>query len=131
MPQEYSRSQRIGDLLQRELAVLVQNLSDPRLELISITGVDLSKDLSHARVHFTMLNCDSDADMERTTSVLNRAAGFLRKGLSKATDLRSVPKIRFYFDSSISRARNINALIHEANASKGKHIKSKLNLGDS
>ena len=131
MPQEYSRSQRIGDFLQRELAVLVQGLSDPRLDLVSITLVNLSRDLRHARVYFTMLNCESDSDIERTTSVLNKAVGFIRKNLSKTTDLRSIPKIRFHFDSSISRARNINSLIHEANTRRRPNLKSELNPGES
>ena len=121
MGQEYSRTQRVGDFLQRELAILVRNLCDPRLGIVSITAVDVSRDLSHAKVYFTMLDCESDIDKERVTSILNRASGFLRRSLSRTSGLRIVPKIKFYFDSSISRARDLNALIYQANQSKIKN----------
>ena len=118
MGQEYSRTQRVGDFLQRELSTLVQSLCDPRLGIVSVTAVDVSRDLSHAKVYFTMINCEAEEDIEDTTSILNRASGFLRRGLSKTSGLRTVPKIKFYFDSSISRARDVNSLIYQVSNSK-------------
>ena len=121
MGQEYSRTQRVGDFLQRELSTLVQSLCDPRLGIVSVTAVDVSRDLSHAKVYFTMINCEAEKDIQDTTSILNRASGFLRKGLSKTSGLRTVPKIKFYFDSSISRARDVNSLIYQVSNSKIKN----------
>ena len=118
MGQEYSRTQRVGDFLQRELSTLVQSLCDPRLGIVSVTAVDVSRDLSHAKVYFTMINCEAEKDIQDTTSILNRASGFLRRGLSKTSGLRTVPKIKFYFDSSISRARDVNLLISQVSNSK-------------
>ena len=115
MVEEYSRAQRVGDFLQRELAMLVQGLSDPRLGMVSITGVDISNDLGHAKVYFTTLNDELKTDAERTASVLNRASGFLRKGLSETAGLRNIPKLTFYFDDTIAHARHLNTLIHKAN----------------
>ncbi len=124
MGQEYSRTQRVGDFLQRELATLIQGLCDPRLDIVSVTAVYVSRDLSHAKVYFTMLNCDSKKDVEDTTSILNRASGFLRKGLSRSSGLRTVPKIKFYFDASIARARDVTALIHKVNNYKTSNQKN-------
>ena len=118
MGQEYSRTQRVGDFLQRELSTLVQSLCDPRLGIVSVTAVDVSRDLSHAKVYFTMINCEAEKDIEDATSILNRASSFLRRGLSKTSGLRTVPKIKFYFDSSISRARDVNSLIYQVSNSK-------------
>ena len=122
MGQEYSRTQRVGDFLQRELSTLVQSLCDPRLGIVSVTAVNVSRDLSHAKVYFTMINCEAEKDIEDTTSILNRASGFLRRGLSKTSGLRTVPKIKFYFDSSISRARDLNSLILQVSNSKKNNL---------
>ena len=117
MPNEFKRPQRVGDLLKRQLAENLRALRDPRLGLISITEIEMSRDLGHARVFFTMVDCESEAEIDSATAVLNGASGFLKKGLSESTGLRMIPKIRFFFDRSISRARDLHALIHEANYS--------------
>ena len=62
MAKDYSRTQRIGDQMQRELAVLIQReIKDPRLGLVTITAVDVSRDLSHAKVFITVMGKDDDA----------------------------------------------------------------------
>jgi len=74
---DYSRTQRIGDSLQQELARLLQfTLSDPRLKMVSVTGVDVSRDLSHAKVFFTQMGVDDAQAAAETTSALDRASGF-------------------------------------------------------
>lgn len=108
----------MGDYLQRELSILIQReLRDPRLGMVSITAVDVSRDLSHARVYVTILGCDSDADAKVSIDVLNRAGGFLRTSLARDASMRSVPRLRFYFDSSVGRARSLEALIERATSS--------------
>ena len=115
MAREFSRTQRVADYLQRELAALIQHeLRDPRLGMVSITGVTVSRDLGHARVYFTVLGCDSDEEARESTEALNRAAGFLRSQLSRDSSMRSVPQLRFYFDTSVGQGRHLEDLIRRA-----------------
>ena len=79
MAKEYSRTQRVADHLQRELAALIQHeVRDPRVGMVNITGVNVSRDLGYAKVYYTVLGCDSGEDASESTEVLNKAAGFLR-----------------------------------------------------
>lgn len=115
MAREFARTQRVADYLQRELAQLVQQeLRDPRIGMVSITGVDVSRDLGHARVYYTRLEADSSEEAAECTEALNRAAGFLRSQLSRDSNMRSVPQLRFYFDSSVGRGRELEDLIRRA-----------------
>ena len=107
--------ERVGDYLQRELAVLIQReLRDPRLGMVSITAVEVSRDLAHARVFFTLLGCDSAEDAKPSIDVLNKAGGYLRTQLAKDATMRTVPRLRFEFDSSVGRGRDLEALISKA-----------------
>ena len=118
MAREFSRSQRVADFLQRELAVLIQReLRDPRVGMISVTGVDVSRDIGHAKIHYTVLGADSSVEAEESTEVLNKAAGFLRSQLSRDSAMRSIPQLRFYFDSSVGRGRYMEDLIDRATQS--------------
>jgi ribosome-binding factor A len=115
MAKEYSRTQRVADYLQRELAALIQHeVRDPRVGMVSITGVNVSRDLGYAKVYYTVLGCDSSEDASESTEALNRAAGFLRSQLSRDSSMRSVPQLRFYFDSSVGRGRDLEDLIRRA-----------------
>jgi len=115
MAREFSRTQRVADHLQRELAALVQQeMRDPRLGMVSITGVDVSRDLAHARVFYTVLGCDTSDEAQESTQVLNKAAGFLRRQLSLDSSMRSVPQLKFQFDSSVGRGRDMEELIRQA-----------------
>jgi ribosome-binding factor A len=115
MAKEYARTQRVADYLQRELAALIQHeVRDPRVGMVSITGVDVSRDLGHARIYYTKMGTDSAADADETSEALNRAAGFLRSQLSRDSNMRSVPNLRFYFDASVGRGRELEDLIRRA-----------------
>lgn len=115
MAKEYARTQRVADYLQRELAALIQHeVRDPRVGMVSVTGVDVSRDLGHARVYYTMMGCDSSEDAAESIEALNKAAGFLRSQLSRGSSMRSVPQLRFYFDSSVGRGRDLENLIQRA-----------------
>ena len=117
MPKDYSRTQRIGDSLQQELARLLQfTLSDPRLKMVSVTGVDVSRDLSHAKVFFTQMGVDDAQAAAETTSALDRASGFLRSEIARTATLRTVPKLRFCFDESVGRGRDMETLIRKVRA---------------
>lgn len=114
MPKDYSRSRRIAEQIQRELAELIRlELKDPRLGgLITITEVEVSADQSHAKVFFTLLG---DAEkIDETTAGLKRAAGFLRTQLSQRMQLRMVPQLDFKYDTSVERGMKLTRLIDEA-----------------
>ena len=117
MAKDYSRTQRIGDSLQQELARLLQfTLSDPRLKMVSVTGVDVSRDLSHAKVFFTQMGVDDAQAAAETTSAIDRASGFLRSEIARTATLRTVPKLRFCFDESVGRGRDMETLIRKVRA---------------
>ena len=118
MAQEYNRTERVADYLRRELASLIQfEMRDPRVAMVSITEVEVSKDLAHARVFYTVLGKDSAEEAKPVTDALNRAAGFLRSRLSKDSTMRTVPALKFEFDTSVGRGRYMEDLIERAVAS--------------
>jgi ribosome-binding factor A len=103
------RPQKLGDLIQRELAELVRReLRDPRVGMITITGVDVSPDFSHAKVFFTVLD---PAALPAAKLGLKRAAGFLRSQLAKRIKLYTTPELRFEYDESVERGDRLSRLI--------------------
>jgi ribosome-binding factor A len=103
------RPQKLGDLIQRELSGLLQReLRDPRVGLVTITSVDVSPDLSHAKVFFTILG---NEDLKETRAGLKRAAGFLRTRLAKRIKLYTTPELRFEYDESVERGDRLSRLI--------------------
>jgi len=122
MAKEYSRTQRIGDQMQRELAQLIRReVKDPRVGLVTITAVEVSRDVGHAKVFITVMGQDSAADIAQSIKVLNSAAGFLRMQLAKEMKLRSVPQLHFHYDESVSRGAHLSALIERAVAEDSQH----------
>ena len=119
MAKEFSRTSRLGEQLQRELAHMIQfNLKDPRLGLVTLNDVKVSKDLSYADVYFTVIGAkgESDADIRTQTSkILNDAAGFLRTELAKFLRTRTTPMLRFHYDETLERAMHLDSLIKQAN----------------
>ncbi|ENA32900.1 MULTISPECIES: 30S ribosome-binding factor RbfA [Pseudomonas] len=122
MAKEYTRTQRIGDQMQRELALLIQReIKDPRLGLVTITGVNVARDLSHAKVFITVLGKDSSKDIAQNLGILNEASGFLRQQLGRAMKLRTIPQMRFHYDESIRRGAELSALIERAVSEDRRH----------
>ncbi|HCJ28032.1 MAG TPA: 30S ribosome-binding factor RbfA [Pseudomonas sp.] len=123
MAKEFSRTQRIGDQMQRELALLIQReVKDPRLGLVTITAVDVSRDLSHAKVFITVMGKDDDEGaVKANLRILNEAGGFLRMQLGKAMKLRTVPQLHFNYDASVRRGVELTSLIERAVAEDRKH----------
>jgi len=103
--------------MQREIAeILRSELKDPRVaSLVTITGVELSPDLAHARVFFTVLG--DEATIDGSVQGLRSAAGFVRTALSRRMRLRIVPQIGFEYDESVVRGVALSALIDQANSS--------------
>lgn len=115
MPREFSRPQRIADQIQRELGeTIVREVADPRLEGIVVSGVEVSRDLAHAKVFITVAE---RADPKATLKVLVKAAGFLRHKLAQRLKIRVLPNLKFVYDETLDRANRIDSLIDEALAS--------------
>ena len=110
MPREFSRHQRLGNQVLRTLSELLRfEVKDPRVQDVALTSVELSRDLSVARVYFSMLNPDADAGP--ALQGLERATGFLRGKLGKAIKVRHVPELRFAHDDSAAEAVRLTELI--------------------
>ena len=109
---EFQRTERLGAELQRELAVVLRNeVKDPRLGLITVQEVRVTRDMSHAKVFFTCM----DAEPKSTEELLNRKlAGFLRRELARRVRLRSMPQLHFVYDESIERGQQLSDLIESA-----------------
>ncbi len=119
MPREFPRSRRVGELVQRELAALVREaVKDPRLGMVSISGVEVSSDLAHAKVFISVLG-DAGA-IEESLRVLNNAAAWLRRSLAASLRLRTVPRLRFYHDRSLAEGARMDALINAALGGAGR-----------
>ena len=113
MPREFSRNQRLGNQVLRTLNELLRfEIKDPRLDRVSLSSVDLSRDLSVARVYFSLL--DPASDSEPVLEGLQRASGFLRGRLGREIKIRHVPELRFLHDDSAAEGQRISDLIGKA-----------------
>lgn len=122
MAKEFKRTSRVGDFLKQELAGLIQlEVRDPRVGMVSVTGVEVSRDLSHASVYVTVLGKDSAEEAAESIAALNHAAGFLRTQIAKISNARTTPKLRFVFDASIGRGARMSKLIDDAVAIDREH----------
>ncbi len=123
MAKEYSRTQRIGDQIQRELARLIQReIKDPRLAMVTVTAVEVSRDLAHAQVYVTVMASDgSSQPVKENLQILQEAAGFLRMQLGRAIKVRTIPQLRFHYDASIRRGAELSALIERAVSEDRRH----------
>ena len=113
MPKVFSRSERVGDQIQRELAGLIRTeVKDPRVGMVTLAGVEVSRDLAHAKVWFTVLG--DPQQVADTTEGLQRAAGFLRRELGRRMRLRVVPLLHFQYDDTQEKGARLSALIDQA-----------------
>ncbi|HFD79573.1 MAG TPA: 30S ribosome-binding factor RbfA [Gammaproteobacteria bacterium] len=113
MPREFPRTRRVAEQIQRELSSLIRDeIDDPRLGMVSISAVEVSRDLAHAKVYFSTLGEQQDADA--SLQVLQGAAGYLRKLLGQSLVMRHVPQLHFRQDHSLEQGARLSALIDSA-----------------
>ncbi len=111
------RLRRISDQIQRELSdILHGELKDPRVGMITLTGVDVSSDLAHAKVYFTSLG--DPESLAQSMEGLARASGFLRSMLGKRIKVHNTPELHFVYDESVERGMRLSRLIDDAVAGK-------------
>lgn len=119
MPREFSRIDRIGDQMQRELAQLIQReVKDPRVGMVTVNAVKVSRDLGYADIYVSLLTTEElteeSPEVRDSLAVLNKASGFLRGQIGRAMKLRVTPQLRFHFDSLLGHSRHMDNLIREA-----------------
>lgn len=115
MPKDYPRSERLASQIHRELAGLIRlELKDPGLAMASILDVQVSKDLAHARVYFSVLDAE---DAPACIEALDRARGFLQREIGQRLKTRVTPKLSFIYDDTDIRGHEMSDLIDAALAS--------------
>ena len=116
MSRDFKRTDRVGAEMQRELAELIrEELKDPRLGMVSVSAVQVSRDLSHAKVYVSVLGTEEQT--QESIKVLKHAAGYLRHKLGKQLHIRVIPELHFFHDRSLEEGARMGALINKAIAS--------------
>jgi len=139
------RVHRVADQIQRILADLIRReVKDPRLGMVSITGVDVTRDFSYAKVYVTVMGrhgVGADEQLkdmgeldrrqiEDSLAVLNNASGYLRSLLGKELTLRITPALQFRYDESLARGRYLSSLIDRAIAEDSRHPPGSDDIGN-
>jgi ribosome-binding factor A len=109
-----SRLRRVEDQLQREVATMIQReMKDPRVAMVTVTAVEVTRELEQATIFVTLLNGD-EASSKVPVKVLNNAAGFMRREIGRRLRLRHVPALKFKYDASIEKGNRVSRLIQQA-----------------
>lgn len=116
MAKEFSRTQRVSQEMQKEIAIILQReIKDPRVGMATVSGVELSRDLAYAKVFVTFLNVLTEnhdpASIKVGVKALQDASGFIRTLLGKAMRLRVVPELTFEYDNSLVEGMRMSNLV--------------------
>jgi ribosome-binding factor A len=113
MSKDFPRTLRVGEQIRRELTVLLRDgVKDPRIGMVTITDVEVSRDLAHAKVYFTTFG--NEQAVLASKRGLESAAGFLRRELGRHMKIRTVPGLRFLYDDTQQKGRRVSTLIDRA-----------------
>ncbi|PSW18950.1 30S ribosome-binding factor RbfA [Photobacterium sanctipauli] len=114
MSKEFSRTQRVAQQLQKELAVILQReLKDPRIGMATISSVEVSRDMGYAKVYVTFLTIGEQTP-EGSLEALREMAPYIRSLLGKQIRLRVTPELNFIFDKSLTEGMRISNLVSKA-----------------
>lgn len=121
MNNDGGRQRRVSEQIQKELALLIQQeMKDPRVQWVTVSAVEVTRDYSYAKVFVTALTVTENQTVADTIMpILKNAAGFLRRELGKRMRLRSIPELVFVYDVSMDNGNRISRLIEESKLSKG------------
>ncbi|MDO2947595.1 30S ribosome-binding factor RbfA [Aeromonas simiae] len=113
MAREFSRTRRVGQQIQREIALILQReVKDPRIGMVTVSDVEVSRDLNYAKVYVTFLQLDNDAErIKEALAALGEAAGYIRSLLGSAMRLRVVPELRFFYDETLVEGMRMSNLV--------------------
>lgn len=113
MAKEFSRTRRIGQQLQQELAVVLQrDMKDPRIGFVTVNDVDVSRDLSYAKVFVTFFEEDKEVVQQKLNALIT-AAPYIRTLVAGRMKLRVMPEIRFVYDSSLVEGMRMSNLVSQ------------------
>ncbi|TPH13997.1 30S ribosome-binding factor RbfA [Litorilituus lipolyticus] len=117
MAREYARTDRVGQQIQKEIAViLMREIKDPRLSMTTVSAVEVTRDLAYAKVFVTFFN-DNDDEIKASLEVLSEAEGYIRSLLGKRLRARIMPHLRFVYDKSMVEGVRMGNLVDQAIAS--------------
>ncbi|ATW43499.1 MULTISPECIES: 30S ribosome-binding factor RbfA [Pasteurellaceae] len=112
MAREFSRADRVAQELQKEIAIILQReVKDPRIGMVTVSDVEISRDLAYAKVFVTFLFDSDESAVERGLEGLNKASGYIRTLVGKAMRLRIVPELRFVYDQSLVEGMRMSNLV--------------------
>jgi len=111
---EYKRSDRVADLLQREIAdLLLRRIKDPRVSNVTITAAEVTSDLQNAKIFYCVMGNPAAEEKKSTAEGLGKARGFIRLELGKRLHMKSVPQLTFHYDTSFEYGDKIERLLKE------------------
>ncbi|MEH0833199.1 30S ribosome-binding factor RbfA [Pectobacterium cacticida] len=112
MAKEFSRTQRVAQEMQKEIAIIIQReVKDPRIGMATVSGVEVSRDLAYAKVFVTFLNDNEPEQIKTALKALQDASGFIRTLVGKAMRLRVVPALTFSYDNSLVEGMRMSNLV--------------------
>lgn len=109
------RQKRVADRLQQEVSQLLQEMKDPRLDLVTVTQVNIDRELEYANIFVSTVG--DEARRKEVLQVLDHAKGFVRREVGKRIQLRRAPELIFHWDPSPEKAEHIAHLLDEIKAS--------------
>ena len=129
---EFKRTDRVSEQIQKEIALLLQReIKDPRLRLTTVAAVQVTKDLKVAKVFVTFMEDLDSAEIQLRVDLLMKASGFIRSQLGKSLRMRAIPELRFTYDNSMTRGRELSSLIDQAMAKENQNeVESSAANGD-
>jgi len=111
---KFIRSDRVSHTIHRAISNIIESeLQDSRIGMVTVTGVDLGKDLKNARVYVSVLGDDKEAEL--SVNILNKASSYIRARICEKVVLKYIPTIKFYYDSSMVDGMHINELLQKIN----------------
>ena len=114
----FSRADRVSGLIQEVLSdILHKHISDPRLEMVTITAVKMSRDLKSARVYFTIQGGKTKS--ESATKGFSSALGYIKRSLAGTLELRYMPELKFFYDESFDYGSHIDQLLESVKTDDG------------
>jgi len=114
MPREFARSDRVAQTINRQLAMILRTkVKDERVRSLTITEVEVTKDLRQAKIFLTSMS-DENLDIDATMTAVDNASGFIRGKLASVIEMRHCPNLIFVYDNSISEGAKMSALIDKA-----------------
>ncbi len=108
----FNRMDRVGELIRRELSIIIDRELGDKLAMVSVSGVEVTRDLRHAKIFVMVYGDNRTAD--ETVDALNEQVPFIRKTLGGRVQLKYLPDLRFYYDSSTVDGMRIDRLLDKA-----------------